>query len=233
MTLHPSSCPWDFLTRVPPEFCEESLCGWVRQPANTWSNIGFLLVAMLILREAKRDGAGHLKGLALVAFVTAIGSAFYHASETFVGRIADYLGMFLGASYMLAVNVRRLTLWRPPLIRALFWVSCLGLLGTMILQPKLATTLYITETVVCCVGLEVILFIRQGHTIRYRWLLWYWGIFFVAYGVWLLDIHHILCVPGNHLLTGHGIWHLLDSYALLVLYRYYTQFRELEPLHIP
>ena len=233
MTPGSTPCPWDFLTHVPSEFCEESLCGWVRQPANTWSNVGFLIVAWLILREAKRDGAPHLKGLALVAFVTALGSAFYHASETFIGRVADYSGMFLGASYMLAVNVRRLTHWRPLIIRAIFWGSCVGLLGTMIVRPDLATTLYIAETGICCVGLELVLYIQKGRSIRYRWLLWYWGLFFVAYAIWIADLHHVLCIPGNHILTGHGVWHLLDAWALLVLYRYYTQFRELEPVHIP
>jgi hypothetical protein len=43
-------CPWDWLRQSPPSFCEETLCGWVKQPANTWSNIGFLVSAALLWR---------------------------------------------------------------------------------------------------------------------------------------------------------------------------------------
>jgi hypothetical protein len=42
---------------------------------------------------------------------------------------------------------------------------------------------------------------------------WYWmmGTFAVAYAFWLLDYHRILCCPTCHVLTGHGVWHLLNG----------------------
>ncbi|MEO6324131.1 MAG: ceramidase domain-containing protein [Thermoanaerobaculia bacterium] len=225
-------CPWSGLTQVPSEWCEQSLCSWVRQPANTWSNIGFFIVGVVILRWTARGRSRHLRGLGYVCLVTAVGSAFYHASETFLGRFADYVGMYSGASYMLAVNVSR---WRKragPAVRALFWVTLLGPLGGMLLAPRMAVTLYVIETVFCCLGLEVALFVRERKSIRYRSLAIYWAIFLAGYAFWQLDIHHLLCNPGNHVINGHAAWHLLDAAGLLYLFFYYEQFDVLRESHV-
>lgn len=90
------SCPWENLVFRPAEFCEESVCDWIRQPGNTWTNIDFLLVGLLIWRAAGRERLEHLRGLALIALATGVGSAFFHASETFIGRIFDYGGIVSG-----------------------------------------------------------------------------------------------------------------------------------------
>lgn len=226
-------CPWSALRQVPSEWCEESLCSWVRQPANTWSNVGFLIVGIVILRWTSRGRSPHLRGLAYVCLVTAIGSAFYHASETFLGRVADYVGMYLGASYMLAVNVSRWRKRAEPAVRALFWVTLLAPLGAMLYAPGLATALYVGETTFCCLGLELALFIRDRRSIRYRALVTYWGLFLVGYALWQLDIHHVLCQPGNHVLNGHAAWHLLNASALFYLFRFYEQFVVLRGARLP
>jgi len=221
------------LTQVPSEWCEASLCGWIRQPANTWSNVGFLVVGIVILVWTARGRSPHLRGLGYVCLVTAVGSAFYHASEAFIGRVADYVGMYLGASYMLAVNVSR---WRKragPVVRALFWATLLAPLVVMLYAPGLATAFYVGETVFCCLGLEVALFVRERRSIRYRALVVYWAVFLVAYAAWQLDIHHVLCDPGNHLLNGHAAWHLLNAVAFLYLFRYYEQFDVLRDARFP
>ena len=226
-------CPWNELTQVPSEWCEESLCSWVRQPANTWSNVGFLIVGIVILRWTARGRSPHLRGLGYICLVTAVGSAFYHASETFIGRVADYVGMYLGASYMLAVNVSRWTRRAGPGLRWLFWATLLAPLTVMLYAPRLAVTLYVIETGFCCLGLEVALFVRERKSIHYRSLVIYWGIFLVGYALWQLDIHHVLCDPGNHVINGHAAWHLLNSAALLYLFFYYEQFEVLRDARIP
>lgn len=226
-------CPWDGLEQVPSEWCEESLCSWVRQPANTWSNVGFLVVGIIILRWTARGRSPHLRGLGYVCLVTAVGSALYHASETFIGRVADYVGMYSGASYMLAVNVSRWRMRAGPFVRALFWLTLLTPLAVMLIAPRTASVLYEVETVFCCMGLECALFRRDRTWVRYRMLVTYWGLFLVGYGLWQLDIHHVLCNPGNHVLTGHALWHLLNAAALLYLFRFYEQFEVLRDARLP
>jgi len=227
------SCPWDRLARAPSRFCEEALCSWIREPANTWSNVGFLVTGVVILRLASRGRSPHLRGLGWISIATALGSAFYHASGTVLGRFADYAGMYLGASFMLAVNVARWTYGqRPLLVRSVFWIGFAGAMSLMIASEKTATAVYVAETTFCCVVLELALYVTQGKATRYRFLLWYWVVFGVAYGIWCLDVHVALCDPRNHVFNGHAAWHLLDAVALFVLYLYYEQFRALKEARI-
>lgn len=222
------TCPWESLTRAPAEFCEASICGWIRQPANTWSNVGFLVVGVVILRRARKTEARHLSGLGYIVLATAFGSAFFHASETLLGRFLDWAGMYLGASYMLSVNVRRWLRWPRGRIRVLFWANFLVLMALMTPQALRApSTYYMLEMSFCCVTVEAFLFIRDRRTTNYTWLVRYWTVFLVAYGLWHLDVRRVLCDPGNHWISGHALWHLLDAVALAFLFEFYRQFRVL------
>ena len=221
------ACPWEGLVFRPAEFCEESLCAWIRQPANTWTNVGFLLAGFAILRAARRDGFEHLRGLALIALATGVGSAFFHASETFIGRLFDYGGMYLGASYMLAVNVRRWLLLGRAAARWLFWASTAAPLTMMIVDDRYAPMVYLFEGIFCCGFVETLLYLRQrrsGQRVRYEWLIGYWLVFLIALTFWWLDKSRVLCSPGNHWISGHGVWHLLDAVALYLVYLFYRQF---------
>ncbi|HYT31915.1 MAG TPA: ceramidase domain-containing protein [Thermoanaerobaculia bacterium] len=223
-------CPWEGLVYRPAEFCEESLCAWIRQPGNTWTNVGFLLAGLAIWRAARRDGFEHLYGLAWIALATGIGSAFFHASETFVGRLFDYSGMYLGGSYMLAVNARRWLLWSRTAIRVLFWTSAAAPLLLMFVDDEYALSVYFFEGLFCCGFLEAILYLRQrrvGPRVKYRWLAGYWLVFLIAMTFWWLDKTRVLCSPGNHWISGHGVWHLLDALALYLVYLFYRQFEVL------
>ncbi len=230
MPLIAGTCPWQGLIYRPTEFCEASLCSWIRQPANTWTNIGFLIVGLAILRVARRDGFEHLRGLALIALATAVGSAFFHASESFIGRLFDYGGMYLGASYMLAVNVRRWLRLSRTATRFLFWASTAAPLLMMTFNDAYASSIYVFEGLFCCGLVEMLLFVRQrriGASVHYNWLIGYWIVFLVAYSFWWLDKTRVLCNPGNHWISGHGLWHLLDALALYFVYLFYRQFEEL------
>lgn len=221
------TCPWEGWVYRPAEFCEESLCGWIRQPANTWTNIGFLLAGLAILRATRRDHHEHLRGLAVVALATGLGSAFFHASETLIGRLFDYGGMYMGSAYMLGVNVRRWLLPGRRVIRLLFWIAVAGPLLLMLVDDRYAMALYVTEGTFSCVALELLLYLRQRRAsvhVHYKWLGGYWLVFLVGYAIWWLDIKRVLCSPGNHWISGHGVWHLLDALALYLVYLFYRQF---------
>jgi len=44
-------CPWDSWAPASVRFCEEQLCAWVTQPANTYSNVFFLVAGFFIVRN--------------------------------------------------------------------------------------------------------------------------------------------------------------------------------------
>lgn len=224
-------CPWYSLEQDPASFCEESLCAWVRQPGNTVSNLGFILVAGLIFWQAKRDNNQHLLPLAYISLVTGVGSAFFHASETWIGGIFDFSGMYLGASFMIAVNIRRLTGWGQPVILAVFLFSLLISLYLLVTHRGLARDFYALESFLCCVLLEGILYFTQTIRPSYRWFWGFWGAFALGYGFWFLDSRHIVCDPANHWISGHALWHWLDALALYCVYRFYSRFQVLRDGH--
>jgi hypothetical protein len=41
--------------------------------------------------------------------------------------------------------------------------------------------------------------------------------------LWAADQRGWLCFPDNHLLSGHGAWHLLDALMFWSSFRYYAQ----------
>ena len=43
----------------------------------------------------------------------------------------------------------------------------------------------------------------------------------VAFGIWALDVGHVVCDPTS-LLQGHAAWHLLGAGAAWCLWRYFT-----------
>lgn len=220
-------CPWHSLKHDPASFCEESLCAWVRQPGNTVSNLGFTLVAALIFWQAKRDNNHHLFPLVYFALLTGIGSAFFHASETWIGGVLDFSGMYFGASYMLAVNVRRLTRWGKPAILAVFFGSLLVSIILLVTERSLARSFYGVEGFLCCVLLESVLYFKQAIRPSYRWFWGFWGLFALGYGFWLLDVKHVWCDPANHWISGHALWHWINALALYCVYRYHVQFEVL------
>lgn len=155
-----------------------------------------------------------------------MGSAFFHASETFLGRLFDYGGMYLGASYMLAANMRRWLAMGRPTIRVIFWASTAAPLLFMFVSDSYAASIYFFEGLFCCGLIEALLYVRQRRTrsVRYKGLLGYWLVFLIAYAFWWLDKTKTLCNPDNHWISGHGVWHLLDALALYLVYLFYRQF---------
>jgi hypothetical protein len=135
--------------------------------------------------------------------------------------------MYLGASYMLAVNVRRWLMLSRPTIRFLFWASAAAPLLLMLVKDELARSVYFFEGLFCCGFLEALLYLRQRRTgprVQYHWLIRYWLVFLIALTFWWLDKTRVLCSPGNHWISGHGAWHLLDALALYLVYLFYRQF---------
>ena len=64
-------CPWVELRQVGGlpnvKWCEETLCSVVAEPANTWSNLAYLVVAVLIYLAARNESQRTLRRLLTLA----------------------------------------------------------------------------------------------------------------------------------------------------------------------
>ncbi len=56
---HPPSCPWhagaELLGAPNIKWCEATVCGWISEPANTWSNVLYLALGLIVYLQCRRS----------------------------------------------------------------------------------------------------------------------------------------------------------------------------------
>ena len=109
----PPGCPWSGFTPPNVDWCEEELCGWITNPANTWSNLLYVALGVLMWREARRRRSPALAPFGPASIAVGVFSFVYHASYTWMLQFFDFVGMFLFCFCVLALNARRLG-WISP-----------------------------------------------------------------------------------------------------------------------
>jgi len=220
----PASCMPDHC------FCEAIRPGPVAQPANTWSSFGFALVGMLVMRQSAEDvrllkrnlltsqrAYPLLFGAALI--ITGLGSAFYHASLTFVGQFFDVMGMYLIASFIMVHNISRLkALNGKNFVIAYVFINA-PLAFLLIKYPALRRYIF-GAIIFATLFPEYRLRKTRMLLINNFFLNAAWGTLILAFIIWTLDINKIFCNP-NSWLQGHALWHLLGAAAGGFLYLYY------------
>jgi hypothetical protein len=194
----PPNCPWSTFAPAASRFCEDAVCGWVREPANTWSNAGFL-----------------------VAGIAA------HATRTSLGGLLDTAGMLAANARRLFPTVatpdddsRAAASERRD--RRTFW--SLAALGTVlaITFESYERDLYALEMIVAGV-MEVVVLRRARVQRAHRWLAWSSATFLPGYALWWLDLHRVACNPGAHIINGHAAWHLLMAASLYFVQRFHVE----------
>lgn len=218
-------------------FCERMHSGLIKQPANTWSNLGFvaagLAMAWLLSSGRYRSGANLLTrnswvatAFCVLAVLLGPGSMAMHASATKAGAFFDVLSMYLIAAFLVAFAAVRLFRFRTAYL-ALIFAVVLALQLWVSQQHGRAGNVSIGNAafglcVVTTIAFEVL--IVALHRVRAKVA---WGAASVAavttaFVIWNLSLTgKPLCVPDSWL-QGHAAWHLLDALAVYCLFRYYV-----------
>jgi len=210
-------------------FCEAIRSEGIKQPANSWSSLGFVVVAVLVVvrlarKPHDRRAAYLLYVLALV--VVGLGSAWFHATLTFNAQFADVLGMYLVATFALLYSIGRL---RPLSSTAL--VSCyiaVNVVLAMLLYWHPVVRRYVfAAQLLAALGVEILIRRRHGPIAATRHLSKAAAIMAVAFMIWILDFTRVVCRPES-LIQGHAIWHILGAVAAWYLFRYYHESHQTE-----
>jgi hypothetical protein len=223
-------CPWAKWAPATLRFCEAHVCERIVAPAETWSNIPYLLVGLWLLIQGLRT-VGEGRGFAniqirfgIYAFLVGICSSLFHASYTYVFETADLAAMnFLGVE-MVIQALSRLGWFKgqsPVAFGAiLFTGAFLVLLGTVRTER-----LWVFSAFVAVVfWLEGLIFVRArraGTVENYRGLFASIGLFAFAHVFWMLDYRGLVCVPDRHWFSGHAAWHVLNAGCFLTLSAFY------------
>jgi len=223
-------CPWSDFEQAALHFCERELCGWITQPANTWSNLAYMLVGAWLIRLAIREGHRSLAAIGVIEVLIGIGSFFFHMSSTHLGEVVDVGAMYMLSCYALVTNLDR---YRSRVGRPLSARFNIGLYLSLVLSSITAISLLKGEVgvwlfaaqAVVAGHLETRMYRKLGPEKSYRAVLQLLGTFGVAWAFWWADILGLMCDPDNHWFQGHAVWHVVNSLVFYFLYRFYSEVR--------
>ena len=214
------------------DFCETARSGWVKQPANSWSNLGFVVAGLLIAARVRPGVMSvHLQtSYACVVVLLGPASAAMHATQSELGGHLDMLSMYLIAGFAASYAWVRVTR-RGPRAFAASYAACVlacevvGLWSRPIPVVHFAGNLAFGLLLIAAVALETVLWRRHEtrRTIGFGFASL--ASMLVAFAIWNLS-QHGWCDP-HSLLQGHGVWHVLCAVAAYFLYRLYASERSL------
>ena len=212
------------------KYCEDNLLSYIAQPANSWSNLAFVLVGTYLFFISRNQKNLLLKFLGPMAVLVGLCSFFYHASYTFVGQFLDLGSMFLLSSYLLVFNLHRLS-------ARFFTIRKTVLLFFILVLSSLTIVYFIRPTnftiglpifalqVLAILILEWQLYKRRTSNYKIQNLLIAFALLIAAFIFWNLDFLRLWCDPNTfHLINGHAMWHILNSLVFIFLYSFYAQF---------
>lgn len=215
-------------------FCEAP-SGWaVRQPSNSFSNVGFVVAGLLIAAHASgRSNPGGVLArrpwlaTAMACIVVLLGpaSAAMHATQSALGGHLDMLSMYLVASLAFSYALMRLLRAGTAVLATAFALAIavceiVEAYGPSVPVVHTSANATFGALLVAATILELLIMRRHQTTARRAYAFASVGTLLVAFGIWNAA-NAFLCAPHSWL-QGHAAWHLLDALAAYLLYRYYT-----------
>ncbi|HLP51436.1 MAG TPA: ceramidase domain-containing protein, partial [Chitinophagales bacterium] len=211
-------------------FCEMNrMDELIRQPANTWSNLGFFLVGLFTLtlgihdlkysERKKSDNFLVRYPIFSIMFGASaiylfIGSFFFHASLSGFFQKLDQAGMYAVVVMVLVFNLYKIF----PIIRVkgqyksshalmvAFGVALNYLLYTSIYKVNINILFPALVLIVFLTSCYYLLFVSREHYFtNYLWA----GttILLLSAVVWILDRTNTVCNPES-IFQGHALWHI-------------------------
>ncbi|HSM02290.1 MAG TPA: ceramidase domain-containing protein [Acidimicrobiia bacterium] len=221
-------------------YCEAPRPGIAAQPANAWSNLGFVLIGLLVLADSARTrdrysparieaDLRYSRLFGAVAVFLGLGSFAFHGSLRAWGGYVDVQSMHAFLAFVLAYDLTRIHDWR--------WGTFLAWFGGLLAAFSLLIGLIPPEHGRVLFGVVVAITIVVEVAVSYptlrpwapraiepRRMPWFWaglGAFAVAFVIWNLSrTGGAWCEPAS-LLQGHALWHLLSAVSVGCFYLYF------------
>jgi Ceramidase len=252
--------PDDCVDRTGPKpfdkcYCESFSDGPLKQPANTLSNLGSILIgagllAYVALAEPRRDNPMTADpwiafGYGALTIFLGTGSMFLHASMSRVGGWFDNISMDVYITFILVYNVVRLNNWG----RLAFWISyvVLNVLLLVLTYPtviegsgKVFFGVFIGLTLLTELQINLPVTIPSGRGPVFMktlvvgierspwWLLAGLGAFGLAFVIWIASqTGGALCTDPDSAFQWHGVWHVLSGAAAGCFFFYFRSEKRL------
>jgi len=217
-------------------YCEIQSEGLFLEPINTWSNLGFIIIGLVIawqmmwgsfkenINVLTRSDFMSIFFSSLVIFLGP-GSMLMHATYTRLGIELDVLSEYLVCAFLVAYSTQRFFHMGVKYFVGVFLliiVICELVSRWNVYLPVIggpANLLVIVFLALFIVTEILIVFVRHSN-IKKRWAFAGFITLLVALVIWKFsDTGGPICYPRSWF-QGHALWHLLDALALYFLFRY-------------
>lgn len=207
----------------------------MRQPANTWSNLGFVAVGLVLILQGlrKKSDSDLLSGLCILFMGSS--SFMAHASNTDLFGFLDVASILVYLAFLVAALMQRAQLsgtlfflnHRLFTLRFFFerWLGLSLLLVTFyFLLPR--SGMFLLGGIGAPLLISELIFVWKNKANLVLNHI-YPGIAFLAAGLisLLLDATKTVCEPINHLFQLHALWHIFAAAGTYFLTLHLTQFQ--------
>lgn len=199
-------------------YCEPAIHEIIKRPGYAVTNLAYLVMAaFIVLRYPKSRLA---KPFALLSLTIGTFSMFYDIYNNYLTQLVDLGGMFAFTGLLLYLNFKEIK--QITLKRFLYFflpVVVLGF-GAIYFYGKNSGQIFFGILVITSIVTELYLQYKNKREQKIYWLCSF-GLFTVAFGIWLLDFTKTWCDPTN-IFNGRGIFHYLTAVVIYLLYLHYS-----------
>lgn len=237
---HDFQCPWypyAQLVGAPNlKWCEQTVCGWISEPFNTWSNLIYIIAAIYLFWRNRKHKSIENFWFAPAMMLMGLFSMVYHLSNIYLTQVFDFLGMFLFTFWPLTLNLKRLGLIERKnyaKVMAIFVVTSL-LLVQLMYMFYLKFQLLILFIAIAIFFTEYLCYKKESNSIKVDYLNFKVAIMFLllAQSASLLDLSRVVCYPTAMFPQGHAIWHILSCVSLIFVYHHYEDIESLNTTNV-
>lgn len=230
---HPQGCFWhemaDHYGAPDIKYCEETICAFISEPANTWSNLTFVFMGIFIalyFRKSLKNKSPALRIYGLNMISLGIVSFTYHLSNNFLTQFLDFLGMYAFGGLLLFYHLEQLgKISSQRLIKYYLSSFILFIVSFFILR---SFNLPVQFTIILVAAATLITKVILVRKYRPSLKLFFLTLipFSLAVTSQVLDINRVGCDPSNHIFQFHSLWHIFNALGMGMLFLYYLNFHK-------
>lgn len=215
-TIDPG-CPWYEAQQTfgapNVNWCEPTQCSLINEPANAWSNLGYILIGIWLIQKCKNTP---VVAFGMIVLLTGSFSFVYHATNNFMTQLLDFIGMFLILSFLISFAFHRVFGRLKVHFYSLFWFcmflnSWVFLIFDIINAPVQNIILF---NALIIVFLEIWAGWGRNQLKQYKWFYLAFVSLIVAQVFASADLMRSYCEPQNLFLHGHVLWHLFGALGM-------------------
>jgi hypothetical protein len=225
------------------QFCEQNrMDELIRQPSNTWSNLGFFVVGLFALtlgiqdlkHSERKTSANFLVRYPIFSIMFGVsalylflGSFMYHASLTSYFQKLDQTGLYSVIIMVITFNIYKLKptfTYKGEQRSTHPYMIAFALLFNFVMFNwlwKVQINVLFPVMILATFALSIIYIKFKSKTayfVNYMWAAFF--VLLLSSGIWILDRTHVVCSPTS-VFQGHALWHLLNAASIFLIYMYY------------